>query len=223
MNPILLSIIIVLFAIAFIYLVLKYYFVNKFNRILRKNDSEQLLRMTQSKVTKFFISDFVCDLYLARSYFNTKDEEHLVALLRTMMGKQYDAKDEEQYLTLYYHYYVHKKDTDFALELLKKIEQTENAKLIKYCVWTKDVLFDDANTMCADIEAAIDNKDYYGFPLATCCYLIGVQKMRLGSKQDAIEWLETALDVFLNHDIYVADVKEAIEELHQQGYSSQTK
>ena len=35
----------------------------------------------------------------------------------------------------------------------------------------------------------LDNKDYYGFPLGTCAYLIAIQKKRLGAYEEAIHYL----------------------------------
>lgn len=223
MNPIVIVIILCLFAIGLVYLIIRNVKINSLNKALKANDTERILVLSKDRAMKLFVSEYVLDLYAARAYLIRKDESALMDHLRMMMNKEYNEKDTEQYLTLYYHLFIHLKKQEQAEELLTGIQKSNNQKFIQYTEWTKAVLLDGRCDLCAQIEAVIENKDYYGFPLATCVYLLGLSKKRLGINEEAIEYLDMAMDLFLKDDVYVSDVKREIEELHQMGYESEPK
>ena len=77
----------------------------------------------------------------------------------------------------------------------------------------------DVGSMDGDeIIAALDNKDYYGFPLGTCAYLIAVQKKSLGAYEEAILWFDAAKDVLQPQDLYYDDIVKEITALQKMGY-----
>lgn len=223
MNPILLAVILFIFALVAVYMLIKNRKIKILNRALKENDFDHILTLCHDRMMKRFLSEYVLDLYIARAYNLKKDEEALKTQLRTMMKKQYDIKDDMQYLQLYYHIFVHLGKTEFALELLERIKQVPDEKFVCYHVWTKEVLLDGRSDLCTEIEEAIDRKDYYGFPLAVCVYLMGIQKKRLSIYKDALDMLEMSLEIFLDGDAYIRDVKKEIQELHDMGYKSTPK
>lgn len=222
MNPIMIIIIICLSVIGLIYLIIRNFKLNSLNKALKAKDTERILSLSLDKVMKFFVSEYVLDLYAARAYLLKKDETALMNHLRMMMKKEYNEKDTEQYLILYYHLFIHLNKKEYAEELLVRIQNTNNQKLIQYSEWTKEVLLDGRSDLCFKIEEAIENKDYYGFPLGTCVYLLGISKKRLGINNEAIEYLDMAKDIFLKDDVYISDVQKEIDELHQMGFQSQS-
>lgn len=223
MNPVLIGLIIVLFIIGLFYLIIRNIKISSLNKALQANNTELILTLTNDSGMRRFLSEYVLDLYAARAYLLKKNETALMNHLRMMMKKEYNEKDTEQYLTLYYHLFIHLKKKDQAEELLDRIQNTNNQKLIQYSEWTKEVLLEGHSDLCSKIEEAIENKDYYGFPLGTCVYLLGISKKRLGINNEAIEYLDMAKDIFLKDDVYISDVQKEIDELHQMGFQSQPK
>lgn len=220
MNQLTIIIICILFALGLLYLFLRSNYLKRLNKALRSSDYEVVQELLNKPQIKLLLSTYLRDLYQARVYFLAKDEKGLMDQLRRMMEKNYDKADEEQYLTLYYHIFLNQGNKDFALEILERIHQCENAKLIRYCDWTKAVLMDERNDLCDEIAAAIDNKDYYAFALGTCVYLIGIQKKRLEAYEEALQWFDAAKDIFQKRDVYRTDVLKEINKLHEMGYQS---
>lgn len=217
MNQITIIIICFLFMLGIMYLMFRSFYLKELNKALKQADYEQAQEMLHRVSANLLLSQYLKDLYQARIFYLAEDESALMNQLRAMMAKNYEKADEEQYLTLYYHIFLNQGNKDFALELLERIHQCENAKLIRYCDWTKAVLLDEQNDLCDEIAAAIDNKDYYAFALGTCTYLIGIQKKRMDKYEEALLWFDAAKDVFLSNDIYRADVLKEINLLHEMG------
>ncbi len=218
MNPITLIIICILFLLGLTYLLMRIIFLKGLNHALKQEDYQAVRILLKKSQAKWLLSDYLRDLYQARVYYLSKDEESLISHLRYMMNKSYEKTDEEQYLALYYHTFLTQGNYDPALELLEQIYQCENDKLIRYCDWTRDVLLNHRNDLCDEIIAALDNKDYYGFPLGTCAYLIAVQKKRLGAYEEAILWFDAAKDVLQPQDLYFDDIVKEITALQKMGY-----
>ena len=218
MNPITLIIICILFLLGLTYLLMRIVFLKSLNNALQQEDYQAVQRLLNKSQAKRLLSDYLRDLYKARVYYLSKDETALISHLRGMMKKSYEKADEEQYLALYYHTFLSQGNYDEALELLERIYQCENDKMIRYCDWTRDILLNQRNDLCDEIITALDNKDYYGFPLGTCAYLVAVQKKRLEAYEEAILWFDAAKDVLQPHDLYRDEILAEIAALEEQGY-----
>lgn len=220
MNPITIIAVCVLFVIGLVYLLIRTGYLKGLNKALNRSDYERVQELLGKPQAKLLLTKYLRDLYQARIYYLAKNEDALIEQLRSMMAKNYEKADEEQYLTLYYHIFINQGNKEFALEILERIHQCENTKLIRYCDWTKAVLVDERNDLCDEIAAALDNKDYYAFALGTCAYLIGIQKKRLEAYEEALQWFEAAKDIFQKRDVYRTDVLKEIDMLHEMGYQS---
>lgn len=190
------------------------------NKSLDEASYERVQELLHKWQAKLLLSEYLRDLYQARVYFLARDEDTLMEHLRKMMRKSYAKVDNEQYLALYYHIFINQGNNDFALELLERIHQCDNEKLIRYCDWTKAVLLEGYNNLVDEITKALDNKDYYAFPLGTCAYLIGIQKKRMEAFEEALQWFDAAKDVFQKRDVYRTSVLKEIDNLHGMGYES---
>ena len=223
MNQITIFIICILFALGLMYQCLRSGYLKSLNKALLQSNFERVQEILDQPKAKLLLSKYNRDLYQARIYYLSKDETKLIAHLRDMMNKSYEKADTEQYLTLYYHTFVNENNREWALELLEQIHKLENDKLIRCCDWTKRVLLDECNELVDEITAALDNKDYYGFPLGTCAYLIGVQKKRLAAYEEAMQWFDAAKDVFQKRDIYRPVILKELEALKEMGYAMPEK
>lgn len=198
-------------------------FLKSLNNALQQENYQAVQRLLNKSQAKRLLSDYLRDLYKARVYYLSKDETALISHLRGMMKKSYEKADEEQYLALYYHTFLSQGNYDEALELLERIYQCENDKMIRYCDWTRDILLDQRNDLCDEIITALDNKDYYGFPLGTCAYLVAVQKKRLEAYEEAMQWFDAAKDILQKRDIYRSEVLKELEALKEIGYQMPEK
>lgn len=223
MNPITLIIICILFLLGLTYLLMRIVFLKSLNNALQQENYQAVQRLLNKSQAKRLLSDYLRDLYKARVYYLSKDETALISHLRGMMKKSYEKADEEQYLALYYHTFLSQGNYDEALELLERIYQCENDKMIRYCDWTRDILLDQRNDLCDEIITALDNKDYYGFPLGTCAYLVAVQKKRLEAYEEAMQWFDAAKDILQKRDIYRSEVLKELEALKEIGYQMPEK
>lgn len=205
-----------IFMIAALYIILSRGAIRKLNRAIKNKDSSALTSTLRQKRTSLFVSEYVRDFYQAKAYLMDKDLINVKEHLRIMFHKSYSKHDVEQYLTLYFHFFIQEEDYAFALEILERIEETKLPSFIKYCTWTKAVLMDHESNHIEEMEKSIDDKEYYGFPLAVITYLVGIQKLYLEEKQEALEWVETALSVFMPGDIYVEKARKMKEALYKE-------
>ena len=220
MNPITIIAVCGLFVLGLAYLFMRSRYLKCLNKALDQADYEKAQDLLHKSQAKLLLTKYLIDLYQARVYYLAKNDKALIAHLREMMDQSYAKDDEEQYLSLYYHIFINQGNYEFALELLERIHQCENTKLIRYCDWTKAVLLEGNNNLIDEITEALDNMDYYAFPLGTCAYLMGIQKKRMEAFEEALLWFEAAKDVYQKRDIYRTNVLEEIEKLHEMGYES---
>lgn len=200
-------IILIGFVIGFLYLVFRNQKLRLLNKAVKVNDVDEILRLVEDhKVQKVF-SKYILDLYKAKGYFLKKDEIKLKEHLRLMFQNDYEIDDEKQYLTLYYHIFINKKDISFVDEMLERIKQCSDVSFVQHCVWTKAVLLECANDSVEAISKAIDEKQYNGFLLGSAVYMIALQRKRLGNVKEAKEWFAAALDVLRPSDFYYNEVK----------------
>lgn len=218
MNQITIIIIVSLFLCGVLFLLLRSSYLKKLNKALKEADFEKVQMLLNKPQAMRLLNEYLRDLYQARVYYLAKDDVALSEHLREMMKKSYEKANDEQYLSLYYHTFIHQGNNEMALEILNRIHQCENAKLIRYCDWTRDVLLNDQNDHCDEIIAAMDNKDYYGFPLGTCAYLVAVQKKRLEAYEEALQWFDAAKDILQKRDIYRIEVLKELDALKEMGY-----
>jgi len=215
-----LIVICILFALIVILMLLRISYLKRLNAALDQAELQKVQTLLHQPQAKYLLPAYTRDLYQARVYFLSKDETALYEHLRKMMDTEYEEADEKQFLELYYHTFVDLSKQEFALEMLERIHQCKDEKFIRYCDWTNAVLLEGRNDLCDEISVALDNKDYYGFALGTCVYLMGIQKRRAGQCEEALLWLDTALDVLQKRDVYRSTVQKNVDELHLMGYKS---
>lgn len=202
-----------LFILGIAFLSVKKKKVTQLNEYLNTQQYDKVLELCKNQKNNKYLTTYIRDLYCAKALLLKNDIEALKDHLHLMFQTQYSTNDTKQYLTLYYHIFICRKDVEFANEIMEQIKKTEDRPMIQYCTWTKQVLIEGASDLIPDMEQAIENKDYHSFPLAVVVYLIGLQKVRLEEYEQALEYLETALDLFQPTDLYINDVKKEISEL----------
>lgn len=197
--------------------------IKKLNYAINNNNSEDLKKYLNQKKTILFVTEYVRDFYQAKAYLMEKDKVNLETHLRSMFQKEYSMHDQQQYLTFYYHLCMQEEEYAFALEILERIKQTKITSFIQYCVWTKEVMIDHRTDLIEPMEQCIENKEYYGFPLAVITFLVGMQNLFLGQKTEALEWIETARTVFIPNDIYIGKVESLKEKLYDEVMTAKEK
>lgn len=205
-----------IFLIAALYIIIRKQSIKKMNNAIKIGDSKTLIKILNQKSTSLFVSEYIRDFYQAKAYMMDKNLNEVKQHLRVMFKKTYNTHDVEQYLTIYFHLFMQEEDYEFGLEILDRIEKTGISSFVKYCVWTKEVLLHHRSDLVKEIEESIHKKEYYGFPLAVITYLVAMQKLYVNEKEEALEWVETALTVFMPKDIYTEKAKKLKETLYKE-------
>lgn len=213
MSIYVLIIFLILFAIGIGFMVIKKKKVSALNEMLKEQRYDDILRFVNEKRNMRFLNTYIRDLYSAKVYVLKNDMDALKKHLRVMFNTQYSKNDTIHYLTLYCHFFIQRKDGEFADEVIEEIKKLEDRPFTQYCVWAKEVIIDGRNDLIEDMQAAIDRKEYHSFPIGVVAYLIGLQKLSLEEYEEALEFFEACLDVMQPNDIYVSDIKKEIKDL----------
>lgn len=213
MSDIVFYLLIAILCVSCILMIIRGRIIVSLSRCNGDKDWKKMIDITKNRVSSILLSNYIRDLNVAKAFVIKNDMPLLKKQLRTMMKKHYNESDSVQYLTLYYHMFFVRGDIDFALEILASIEATKNESLVKYSVWTKEVLIDKRADLISTMEKAIENKEFYGFPLGVVTYLIAIQYEYAKDYQQALDWLGACTMIFQPDDIYIKVVNAKIVEL----------
>lgn len=213
MNDFVFYLIVALLCIAGILMIVRGRIVVSLSKCNANKEWQKMIDITETKLSRILLSQYVRDLNVAKAYLLKGDISLLKKHLRVMMQKKYQKGDQEQYLTLYYHMFLIQEDYDFALEILETIKKSDDAIFIKYSVWSKEVVIDKRDDLIDTMDKAIENKDFYAFPLGVVSYLIALQRIYQEDYKEASVWLEACILIFQKHDIYVNTVNKKIKEI----------
>lgn len=216
MSIVSLLLLILIFLFFILYLYIKRRLLNKLNNYVKENNEKEIQSLLDQKYTRFFLSEYIRDLYISKSFLIDHDIKSLKNKLKEMFKKDYQKTENNDYLSLYFHYFINRKDESFINELLERIEKEQDVHLFRYCNWTKSVLIEHHDDLISEMEAAIEHKDYSGFPLGVITYLIGTQYEALQKYSDALLWYETATTVLQKNDFYYKNAIILAKKLNEQ-------
>lgn len=76
MNPITIALFIMIALIALVYLGMKQFSLNNMKKALNRQDYETAVKISDMKVSRRLLGEFVCDLHKIRAYYLAKDVEN---------------------------------------------------------------------------------------------------------------------------------------------------
>lgn len=95
MNPITIALFIMIALIALVYLGMKQFSLNNMKKALNRQDYETAVKISDMKVSRRLLGEFVCDLHKIRAYYLAKDVENFDELLNKMIHN-YNYGDENK-------------------------------------------------------------------------------------------------------------------------------
>lgn len=181
--------------------------------MLENKDYDSVISYCEKSSYKTSVGEFNCEMYrLKVIYFSRLEEQTLQELLKAL--EKYDTDDQKKRLIdIYYHIFLQKgnrKYCDHLLDVIKVID-VESFKLCQK--WSYDIMFEHRTDYIAEMDVAIENKQYEGYELGVVAYMIGLSYYYLGNLESACSYFYTCISCFRPHDSYVDLAKKYVNEL----------
>lgn len=217
MNPITIALFIIIALIALVYLGMKQFSLNNMKKALNRQDYETAVRISDMKMSRRLLGEFVCDLHKIRAYYLAKDVDNFDEMLKKMIHNyNYGEENKKEFLTTYYHTFLLKKNQKYADLLLEGIRETRDQRYIVYNEQAYEVLFHKRSDLLEIMDKQIDSKKYYGFSLGVIVYYMAIQYLYLNDKEHALIYFKNALVCFHPKSIYVPVVNDYIKQLENE-------
>lgn len=171
-----------------------------------QGDTKTVHAIIQAPLTRAILTDYVCDLYMLKSLYQSNDNNEFEKLLVHMLKQNYKVQDMHHFLELYFHIFVLKQDQYYASLLLDAIKHTNDTLFIQYTTWTYQVIFDQSHDLIHEMNNAIDTKKYNGFSLGVILYMIAKQYEYINDKQNAYLYYYNAKLVFQPSSLYYPSI-----------------
>ena len=214
MNAITMTLIFCLFLVFFVFLIMKKFLLNNLVTAINKKDYELVVTAANTPLSRQVLGDYICDLYKIKAYYYSKDVEQFDKMLEHMINFEYkDPENHRNFIELYYHMFILKKNRKYADILLKEIYATNDENFIKYNQQAYEVMINGRNDLIAEMDEEINSKKFYGFSLGVILYMIAIQYLNLGDNKNALTYFETSIVCFSPNEKYVELAKQYINQL----------
>lgn len=208
------AVIFILFLVFFIFQVAKKFALSNLDKSIKKRDYALTEQLSDMASTRRILGDYTCDLYKIKSYYLDKNIDKFDQMLDYMINSEYkNSEDKKDFLVLYYHIFILKKNKKYADILLNEICKYNDENFVKYNQQAYAVMIDKRNDLIEEMDKQIDSKNFYGFSLGVILYMIAIQYERSGDIKHAIIYFENAIVCFNPSEKYVRIAKEHIEKL----------
>lgn len=199
--------IIIIFGAYFIFQAIKNFQLHTINTGLKNKDSELVEKTADMKMSRKLLGEYVCDLYKLRAYYVTKKVDKFEATLDHMIQTEYRRPDDKKsFLETYFHTFLIKGNRKYAARLLEGIRETGDLKFIRCSEQCYEVMMDERNDLIDDMVEDINSKAYYGFSLGAILYMVAIQYSRLGDRQNAELYMQSAKACFHPKAVYMPAV-----------------
>lgn len=216
MSGITAAVIFLLFACYLGIQVLKNFQLRQMNAGLRSKDYETVEKLADMAMSRRLLGEYTCDLYKLRALYLAQDTDRFEDMLHRMIAATYkNPADKKSFLEQYFHTFLLKENRKYADWLLEAIRQTGDEKLARYTGQAYEVIFNQRTDLIAEMDAQIDAKQYYGFPLGVVLFMIAKQYEYLGDEENAGSYYRSAKVCFHPKALYVPVIRENLRRLGQ--------
>lgn len=216
MNSIAMVIIFVLFLCFLGFQGAKKFVLSNLDKSVQKKDYNLTVQLSDMSMSRRLLGDYICDLYKIRAYYLDRNTDKFDQMLQYVIKKDYkNVDDKKDFLVLYYHIFLIKKNKKYTDILLDAIKKDNNENFIKYNQQAYEVMINERNDLIEEMDKQIDSKKFYGFSLGVILYMIAIQYERLGDIKLAVTYFQNAIVCFLPTEKYVALSKEHINKLNK--------
>lgn len=196
-----------------IYQIIKRLTLNSLMKALQNKNYEQAIQMSKKPLANKLLTEYMCDLFRIRAYIGMNDEQKFKNELMNDLEKHYPLEKRKEILEQYFHYFIIKKDKEYAEKLLDKIKELNDSKYLKYNEQAYEVIFNKRCDLLKKMDDEIETDGYYGFPLGVVVYMIAIQYLYLGDKENARKYFYNSLTCFHPKSIYVPQINKYVDYL----------
>lgn len=216
MSGITAAVIFLLFACYLGIQVFKNFQLRQLNVSLKAKDYETVEKLADMSMTRKLLGDYTCDLYKLRALYLAQDIAHFEEMLQHMIAATYkNPADKKSFLEQYFHTFLLKENQKYADWLLEAIRQSGDEKLIRYTEQAYEVMFHKRTDLIETMDAQVDAKQYYGFPLGVVLFMIGKQYEYLGDEENAGSYYRSAKVCFHPRALYIPVIRDSLKRLGQ--------
>ena len=216
MSGITAAVIFLLFACYLGIQVFKNFQLRQLNVSLKAKDYETVEKLADMSMTRKLLGDYTCDLYKLRALYLAQDIAQFEEMLQHMIAATYkNPADKKSFLEQYFHTFLLKENQKYADWLLEAIRQSGDEKLIRYTEQAYEVMFHKRTDLIETMDAQIDAKQYYGFPLGVVLFMIGKQYEYLGDEENAGSYYRSAKVCFHPKALYIPVIRDSLKRLGQ--------
>lgn len=216
MNYVAITIAVLFLAGFLLYLMTKSRMLTKLSRQMQNQNYDEVIQMLQKPMYRKFVGNFVCELYLLRSLLNKGDEDAFKEALEEAIYKPYELAQIKEILDIYYYHFLFKGDFEWAAKLLERIKETNDVPYIEYNQEAYDVMVDKRTDQLEDMIYKLENKRYSGLGLGIAVFMIGMQYLHLGDKDNARTYFYNSLSCFNEKSFYAVEAKSYVDRLTEE-------
>lgn len=184
------------------YLLIKYRRFSTLNKAIKENQYDKILELCEQPGYRKTLGNLSCDLYEYNALRAQGKMEQLKESIDNAI-QQYGGKELEKILELYYHYFLHHNDSQYAQKLLGDIRDTGNEPFIQSSEWCYQVIVENRNDLVNEMEDQVNANVFSGNNLGVVLYLIALQLQNDGDLEEALEYYKTAMQCFVPNAIYM--------------------
>lgn len=216
MSEITAIVIFLLFAVYIGVQIVKNFLLRQLNSGLSRRDYEAVEKLAQMPASRRLLGQYTCDLYQLRALYLDKDVPRFEEMLQHMMATEYkNPADKKSFLEQYYHTFLLKENRKYADWLLDEIRKTGDEPFIRYNEQAYEVMLNRRSDLIETMDAQIDSKKYYGFPLGVILFMIARQYEYIHDTKHAIISYKNAKVCFPPKALYVPAIQESLRRLEQ--------
>ena len=216
MSVITATVIFLLFACYIGVQLVKNFQLRQLNTCLKSRDYASVEKLADMPVSRRLLGQYTCDLYKLRALYLDKDVTRFDQMLEHMAATEYkNPADKKSFLEQYYHTFLLKENKKYADWLLDEIRKTGDELFIRYNEQAYDVMINKRSDLIQTMDAQIDSKKYYGFPLGVILFMIAKQYEYIHDTKHAIISYKNAKVCFPPKALYVPAIQESLGRLKQ--------
>ena len=216
MSVITATVIFLLFACYIGVQLVKNFQLRQLNTCLKSRDYASVEKLADMPVSRRLLGQYTCDLYKLRALYLDKDVTRFDQMLEHMAAAEYkNPADKKSFLEQYYHTFLLKENKKYADWLLDEIRKTGDELFIRYNEQAYEVMINKRSDLIQTMDAQIDSKKYYGFPLGVILFMIAKQYEYIHDTKHAIISYKNAKVCFPPKALYVPAIQESLGRLEQ--------
>ena len=187
--------------------------VGRLNKALENKDYDSVISYCEKSSYKKSVGEFNCEMYRLKAIYFSRSEEQTLQELLKALEKDYTVDQKKRLIDIYYHIFLQKGNREYCDRLLEVINTIDDESFKLCQQWSYDIMFEHRTDYIAEMDAAIENKQYEGYELGVVAYMIGLSYYYLGSLDSARSYFYTCISCFRPHDLYVDLAKKYVNEL----------